>query len=81
MIKGQELSSNHSVAENRSHFYPVGTKGRKMLCEGIGRIAEFNCSKKREHYILFISKFFAGKGWNNKLMHKSQLFEQSYQRQ
>jgi len=80
MIEGQELPSNHNIAENRSYFYSVTTKGRKMLCEGTGRIVEFNCSKKREHYTLFISKFFAGKGWNNKLMHKSQLFEQSYPR-
>ena len=71
MIEGQELPSNHNFAENRSYFYSVTTKGRKMLCEGIGRIAEFNCSKKREHYTLFISKFFTGRGWNDKCINPS----------
>ena len=71
MIEGQELTSNHNVAENRSHFYSVTTKGRKMLCEGIGRIAKFDCSKKREHYTLFTSKFFTGRGWNDKCINSS----------
>lgn len=57
MIEGQEVSTDH--------FYSVTIKGRKMLCEGIGRIIQFNCSKKREHYTLFISNFFTGRGWND----------------
>lgn len=66
IIEGRELSNDHNVAEKSSHFYSVTTKGRKMLCEGIRRIAEFNCSKKREHYTLLISKFFTGRGLNDK---------------
>ena len=57
MIEGQEFSTDH--------FYPVTIKGRKMLCEGIGRIIQFNYSKKRDYYTLFISKFFTGRGWND----------------
>lgn len=57
MIEEQEVSTDHS--------YSVTIKGRKMLCEGIGRIIQFNFSKKREYYTLFISKFFTGRGWND----------------
>lgn len=66
MIEGKELSINHNTIENGRNFYSVTIKGRKMLCEGIGRIVKFNSSKKREHYTLFISKFFTGRGWNDK---------------
>ena len=68
MIEGQEFSVDHSTVEYSHNFYFVTTKGRKMLCEGIGRVAKFNCSKKREHNTLFISKFFTGRGWNDMCM-------------
>ena len=58
MIEGQEFSIDHSTVEYAHNFYSVTTKGRKMLCEGIGRVAKFNCSKNREQYTLFISQFF-----------------------
>ena len=80
MIEGQELTSNHNVAESRGHFYSVTIKGHKMLCEGIGRIAKFDCSKKRKHYTLFTPKCFTGRGWNDKCINPSCL-NMSYPRQ
>ena len=50
MVKGQVLSEKSSKG-NASNFFSVTKKGRKMLCEGISRVTEFNCSKKRENYI------------------------------
>lgn len=65
MVERPELGIDQHTVENGRNFYSVTIKGRKMLCEGIGRIVKFNCSKKREHYKLFISKFFTGRGWND----------------